>query len=204
MQSVNFAQLGEKPVERRLAVQIFAVACGVLRDDVELAHALFGELLRLADEVLYFSAAEFSANHRDSAEGALVVAALGDFQVSGVKRRGLHSAALKGKAELVGKDLDFISARERLFHDVGDLLVCAYADCRVYFVELFCDLVLITLGKTARHDDRLDFSLALHCSELDDLVDAFLLRGIDKAAGVHDNCVRFGGVADDRKALLPE
>ena len=87
MQPFDFAQLRQQPVERGLAVKILAVARGVLRDDIQLAHALFRQALGFLYKILYFSAAEFSAYHRNGAEGAFVVAALGDFQIGGVKRR---------------------------------------------------------------------------------------------------------------------
>ena len=195
MQAVDLAQLGEQLVERGLAVQILAVARGVLRDDVQLAHAVGGKTLCLFNKIFYFSAAEFSAYHRDRAERTFVIAALGDFEIGGIERRGQHSAA-----QLVGEQLERAVAAEHLLHHVGDLLIGADAHSRVDLIELLGDLVLIALRKTAGDDDRLDLALALEVAQLDDLVDALLLGGVDKAAGVHNDRVRLGRIVNDRIA----
>ncbi len=203
MQAVDLAQLGEQLVERGLAVQILAVARGVLRDDVQLAHAVGGKLFCFGEQVLYFSAAEFSANHRNRAEGAFVVAALRDFQICRVKRRGLHSAALQREQQFVGKLLNLLTL-QRLGHDIRNLLIGADADRRVNFVELLGDFVLIALGKTAGDNNRLDFALALEVAQLDDFVDALLLGGVDEAAGVHNYRVGVSRIIHDFKAPLTE
>ena len=202
-EAVDFAQLLEQLRELRRAVQILSVAGGVLSDDVELFHALRGKLTRFLEYILHRAAAEPAADQRNRAVGAAIVAALRDLEISGVGGSGLHSAAAERKLQFVGEKLHLVACK-RFEHDVGDFIVRADADGGVDLIELLGDLVLIALGKAARDDNRLDFSLAFEITQLQNLVNALLLGGFDKAAGVHDHRVRLFGVADKLKAAFLE
>ena len=67
--------------------EVLAVARGVLRHQAELLDAGRFELARLLHQALDGAAAEAAAPERDRAEGARVVAALGDLEVGVARRR---------------------------------------------------------------------------------------------------------------------
>ena len=71
--------------------EVFAVGGGVLADERDFAHAGGGQIFRFAHHRLESAAAEFSAQLRDDAERAGMVAALGDLDVGGVARRREHA-----------------------------------------------------------------------------------------------------------------
>ena len=78
--------LGERVEELRQAVleaEVFAVARGVLTDEGDLAGAAGDELLGFGDDRFKSARAEFAAKVGNDAEGAGMVAALGDFDVGG-------------------------------------------------------------------------------------------------------------------------
>ncbi len=75
---------GERVEQRGKAVfeaEVFAVAGGVLADEGDFLDAAGDELLGFGDDGLEAAGAEFAAQVGDDAEGAGVVAALGDFDV---------------------------------------------------------------------------------------------------------------------------
>ena len=199
----DFAKAAQKLGEHELAVDVLAVARGVLSDDVQLPDTAVGELPRLGEDILHGAAAESAADKRDRAVGTAVVAAVRYLYVSGVFRCGLNSSAAEGQLHFVGEELGFLAV-ERVEHHVGDICVRADADSGVYLVKLFGDLVLIPLRKAAGDDDRLDLALALERAELNDLVDALLLGGFDKAAGVDNDRVSVGGIVHDSETAFLE
>jgi hypothetical protein len=88
----QFAQPGAQrpPADEAGAVlQVDAVGAGVLRDHQQLAHARFGERSRLLQHIADRPADQRTAQRRDDAEGATVVAALGDLEVGKMLRRQL-------------------------------------------------------------------------------------------------------------------
>ena len=64
-----------------MQTQVFAVAGGVLADQVDLAHALLEQARGFGNHRFEAPAAELAAILRDHAEGAGMVAALGDLDV---------------------------------------------------------------------------------------------------------------------------
>ena len=78
----------EEGSETVAEAEVFAVAGGVLTDEGDLANATGDELLGFSDNRLEAAGTEFAAQVGDDAEGAGVVAALGDFDVGGGARRG--------------------------------------------------------------------------------------------------------------------
>jgi len=71
--------------------EIFAVARGVLADQVDLADALGEHASGFDDNRFETAAAKVAAKLRDHAERAGMIAALGDFNVSVVARGGKHA-----------------------------------------------------------------------------------------------------------------
>src|SRR5580704_7354599 len=78
----------EKDGKAIAQAQIFAVESGVLADERNFTDARLGEIFRFADDRFETTAAEFSAELRDYAEGAGMVATFVDFDVSRVARSG--------------------------------------------------------------------------------------------------------------------
>ncbi len=74
-------ELVEECGEAVLDAEVFAVAGGVLADEGDLLNAAGDELARFGDDRLEAAGTEFSAQIGDDAEGAGVVAALGDLDV---------------------------------------------------------------------------------------------------------------------------
>ena len=72
----------EEGGEAVLEAEVFTVAGGVLADEGDLPDAAGDELLGFGDDRLEAAGAELAAQVGDDAEGARVVAALGDLDVS--------------------------------------------------------------------------------------------------------------------------
>jgi hypothetical protein len=80
-QAVDLSERVEELREAVLEAQVFAVAGGVLADEGDLADAAGDELPRLGDDGFKSTRPEFSAQVGNDAEGAGVIASLGDFDV---------------------------------------------------------------------------------------------------------------------------
>src|SRR5580698_3049470 len=80
----NLCEAGEKLREAVFETEVFAVAGGVLADQIDLAHALFEEASGFRDHGFETAAAEVTAILRDHTEGAGMIAAFGNFQVGEV------------------------------------------------------------------------------------------------------------------------
>ena len=72
-------------------LQVEAVGAGVLADDQQLLRAGRDQLLRLAQDGVGAAADEVAAQARDDAEGAAVVAALGNLHIAVVARGELEA-----------------------------------------------------------------------------------------------------------------
>ena len=84
----DLRQAGEQLRQTVFEAEIFAVAGGVLADQIDLAHALREEARRFRNHRFEAAAAEFAAILRDHAEGAGMIAAFGDLDVREVARSG--------------------------------------------------------------------------------------------------------------------
>ncbi len=89
--SRNFALHLAVPEQARLVFHVDAVGAGVLRDDQQFLDARLGQLFRLAQHVGGRARDQIAAQRRDDAEGAAVVAALGNLQIGVVARRQLDA-----------------------------------------------------------------------------------------------------------------
>src|SRR5262249_50717888 len=81
--------------------EIFSVACCVLPDECDFANARAGQLLGFTRDRFKPAAAKFSAQLRNDAEGAGMIAAFRDFDVGRVARSG-HKPRCKVVIEVVG------------------------------------------------------------------------------------------------------
>ena len=104
LDAVDLVQLAEQLGQADVAVEVEAVVGRVLGDEDQLAHAVGGQLARLAEHFLDRLGDVLAAHAGDGAEGAESVAALGDLQIGVVPRRdaqagGVFQGADRGGAE---------------------------------------------------------------------------------------------------------
>ena len=188
---VQLTQLPQQGRQLTLAVQVDAVAGDVLGDDDALLHTGLGQLLRLGQHVLHAAASVLAPQGGDDAEGAAVVAALGDAEVGEVFGRGQHPVKLVDHAvdvaEAAGR-----AAGDDLLQRRDDLAVAARAHDAVHLRQLVQDLLLIALGEAAGDEDLAHQPLLLQRRHGEDGVDGLLLGAVDEAAGVDDHHVRAG------------
>ncbi len=199
---VQLFDLREAFEQQRQAVaqaEVFAVKGGVLSDEGDFADARGGQVRGFARDRLQPPAAEFSAQLRDDAEGAGMVAALIDLDVGGVARRR------EDARRLVLVEIRDRVARFRIFRALAevaaarrqDLLDFAGADHGVDFGNLRANLFAVTFGQAAGDDEFLGAAEFLVLGHFEDGFDRFLLRRGDEAAGVDDEDVGFIGPPRD-------
>ena len=186
-------ELREELVEDELLVEVESVGGGVLGDEVELAGAVAGELLGLGDDDLHGLRAELAADLGDDAEGARVVAPLGEAEVGGVAGGEADAVAVDLVAGQLGGDevecLPGPGLLEEGGADVGDLLAVGDAEDGVDAVEAFLELGAVPLGEAAGDDDGLEATLAFEVDHGADGVQGLLFGGLEEAAGVDDDDV---------------
>ena len=172
-------------MEPRPPGEVGAVGGEVLGDEGELERPLARERLRLGDDVLDRPRSLRPAQLRDDAEGAGVVAPLGDLEVGGVRREGVHPRR-RGRVDELGIR-DDEPLRLRVGDDPRHVGVGAGAEEVVHLGQLAGELVGVALHEAARDDELLAAAGALQLGEPHDGVDRLHLRALDEAAGVHDD-----------------
>ena len=151
------------------------------------------------DDGFKAAAAEFSAQLRNHAESAGVVAAFVDFDVGGVAGRGENArrrVVIKvggkvGGVRIVGAELAFARCE--------DFLDFAGADHGVNFRDLLADVVAIAFDHAAGDDQFLRAPEFFVFGHFQDRVHGLFLRGLDEAAGVDDEHV---GLARARREFV--
>jgi hypothetical protein len=172
--------------------QVLAVAGGVLGDQVELDETRGFELLRLGHQALDGAAAEAPAPDRNRAEGAGVVAPLGDLEVreaaggQQARRRVVEDHVRRGRQRRAAAELDHVAHLAELVEP----------DEAVDLGDLAGELVAEAVDHAAGHQDLLD-PLPLPSHDLEDRVDRLLLGLLDEGAGVDDHRVGMVEVLDD-------
>ena len=158
-------------------LDVEAVGAGVLADDQQFLDARFDEPLGLGHDVIGRPAREAAAQRRNDAERAAVVTTLGDFQVRVVPRR--QAQALRRHEVEVG----VVQRRHRVVHRFHDASYwCGPVTASTPGMRL-ADHVLLD-AEAAGDDDA-----AVLGHRFADRVEAFLLGGVEKAAGVDDDDV---------------
>ncbi len=163
-----------------LVADIDPVGAGVLRDDEEFLGPRGDQLLSLAQARIDPPARQLAAQIRDDAEGAGVIAALGDLEVA-VVARGELDVRLRDQVD------ERALARRRVDVDGLDhLFVLMRPGDRQHLRMGGADRVGF-LAHAAGHDHA-----AVLRDGLADRSEALFLGGIEKAAGVdqHDVCAR--------------
>ncbi len=175
-----------------LVAHVDAVGAGVLRDDEDLAHALFDQVLGLAHDLADRPRNEIAAHRRNDAEAATMVAAFGDLQIRVVARRELDA----GRRHQVG--VRIVRLRQVPVHVVEHLGRRMGSRDGEHLRVHLGDEILATVA--ARTEAARDDHLAVFRQRFTDGVERFLHRRVDEAAGVDDDEVspligRAGGVA---------
>ena len=180
------------------AVEVLAVAGGVLCHQGQLLDAQGVHILGLGDHVLHGAGAELASNGGDGAVGAAVVTALGDLEVGGVVGGGEDAVAaqadgilvLEGAVLLFGGDILTLALLLHGPDGLHDVVDTAHAEKSIYLGELLEDLLAVALGETARDDDALEGAVLLEPGLVQDVVDGLLLGALDEGASVDDDDVR--------------
>ncbi len=141
--AVDLIEFAQQLREADFAIEVEAIVRRVLGDDDQLADAVGGELVGLADDFLDRLGHVLAAHAGDGAEGAKAVATLGDLEVGVVARRdpeagGVFLALHRGGAEeaalfvllpsLTLRARRTLRARQRTVYDLRDLLAAEHAD----------------------------------------------------------------------------
>ena len=162
----------------RLVADVDAIGRGVLADDQKLLGAGLDQLLGLAKDRVGPAADEVAAQLRNDAEGAAVVAALGNLQIAVVTRGELEARLGDQVEERRGH------RRRGLVHRLHHLLVLVRAGDREHLREARAD-DLGLLAEAAGDDDA-----AVLRNGLADRLEALFLGRIEEAAGVDQHHVR--------------
>ena len=160
--------------------QIRAIGAGVLGNHQDLLHPGTHQLLGLAQHLADRAAAEAPAHGRDDAEGAVMVAALGNLEIGVMPGSELHP--------LRGHEIHerLMPGRQMFMHRGKHVLVTLRAgdfqDRRMAVQNA------LRLRTEAAGDDH----PAVLRQRLADGVQGFVHRRIDESAGIHDDQVRGG------------
>ncbi len=184
-------------------VEIGAVARNVLRDDDELPDAVGGKLPCLRDDVFEPSRAVVPPDVGDRAEGAEVVAALRDAQVSPARPGGHDAGDLLHGGVFIAEEA-CAAPREHRVGGAHDVPEAPDAEHGVDLRQLLQDRILVALAQTARDDQTAQPALLLELRHLQNVVDGLALRGVDEAAGIHDREIRPLRLGHQREAGLVE
>ena len=181
------------------AVEVLAVAGGVLCHQGQLLDAQSVHILGLGDHVLHGAGAELTADGGDGAVGTAVVTALGDLEVGGVIGGGQHAVTaqadgvlvLEGAVLLLGGEVLLLALLLYGLDSLHDVVDTAHAQEGVHLGELLENLLAVALGETARDDDTLEGAVLLEPGLVQDVVDGLLLGALDEGAGgIDDDDVR--------------
>ena len=154
-----------------------AIGRGVLADHQQFLRARGDQLFRLAQHRIDPPAGELPAQLRDDAERAGVIAALGNLEIAVVPRRQLHI----GLRDQV--DVGPLRRRCGFVHRLDHRLVLVRAGHREHLREARADHLGL-LAHAAGHDHA-----AVLGDGLADRLEAFLLGGVEEAAGVDQHHV---------------
>ena len=193
--ALDLHKLPQQQRKTRLAIDVQTPAGDVLRDDDQLFDAERREILRLLHDGIERTAAVAAADGGDGAEGAPVVAPLGDAQIRPARTGRDHAADLLNGAALVA-EIQGPAAVHHVLDGLTDLAEAARAEHTVHLRKALEDVVFVPLRETAGHEDLFQAARLFHLGELQDLVDRLALGGVDEAAGVDDRNVAAVPLAD--------
>ena len=176
--------------------KIVPIGGQVLRDEVQLPNAGRREPLRFPHEIVHRAGLLRPAKSRNDAKRAGVVAAFRDLQVAAPAPRAPHAWGL-GIVGVVRRSDD----RARATEDLPDLQECAGSQEVVHLGKFPGERLAVALRKTPGDHQLPSLPPGLDLGELEDGLDALLLRGTDERAGIDDQDIGVFGILGHVVAL---
>ncbi len=128
--------------------QVFAVAGGVLADEIDFADAHGEHASGFVDDAFKAAAAELTAELRDDAEGTGVIAAFGDLDIRGVARGGEDAGRQIVIQIRFGRQFLWRDA----FAERGDFVELVGAEHGIHFGQIVLNVGAVALHQAAGHD----------------------------------------------------
>ena len=175
----------------------------VLGHDHQLAHAVGRQLAGFGHDVFHRLGGVLAAHLRNRAERAQPVAAFGDLQKGEVPRRDPQPVAIvqrPRRGRLKHRPLLVQPADQPIGH-LGHLLAAEDAHQVVDLGQRLQQLFLLALGQAAGDDHAADVPLALQLEHLVDRGVRLVAGPLDEAAGVDDDEIGAGRLADQLVAV---
>ena len=149
------------------------------------------ESLRLSQHLIIRTAGVRSAQLRDNAVGAAVVAALSNFQISHIARSRQHTRqSLDIFAFELFQMLQALACHN-LVDNPADISKAVRTNNGINLRQAFKQLVSIALAQAASHNQIFAAALRLIFAHLQHSIDGFFLCAFNKAAGVDNNQISF-------------
>ena len=202
--ALDRAERAQELRELRLAVEVAPVLRRVLRDEDDLLHAARGEVHHLIADILDGAAAVGAADVGDGAEGAAVVAALGDLHIGGVGGRRRDARRVLVIEQLVLACDDDAVSLERLLDGLHDAVPRACADDGIRLRHIIEELLPVALAEATCDDEAAAAAGLLVFRHVEDGRDRLLLGGLDERACIDDEDIRLRRLRRELDAVLPE
>ena len=196
----NFRRPFQQLRQLGMADPVDAEAGGILSHQNVLLHAFFRQRANFVQHVLHFPGTEAAPDQGDGAVGAAVVTAVSNADVGGIGRGGQHPAA--GQNGIIPAAEALALAVQGRLQRLRQTRVLAHAHQQIDLRHIGHELFFVALGQTARSHQHLAFAGALVFGHLQQSVDALLLGGVDEAAGVDDQHLRFLFICGNGIAVL--
>ncbi len=201
--AVDRLQLAQQLDQPDLAVEVEPVIGGVLRDDIQFAHAVSRQLTGLGHDHLDRFRDVLAAHLGDRTERAGAVATFRDFEIRVVPRRDPQPGAIvQGGDRRRPKQLALLagSANQVVGHAV-DLVAAENSDDVIDLGQLVEQCRAKPLRQTAGDNHAPRSSGLLEVEHLADHGFRLGPRAFDEAARVHDDEIGTVGIADQRVAI---
>ena len=181
LDTLDGAQLFHEGHQLGPPVQVGPITHRVLGDQHQLAHPAAGQTAGLLHQLVDGFAVVLAADGGDGAKGALMVATVGDAQVSPVARGQLQPGRT---VDIGGPGL-----AQGAVHMGGDVGLFGQGEDLVGLGQLDLQFLLVALSQAAGGDHGLAAALGLEAVGFEDGLDGLLLGRADEAAGVHHHHV---------------
>ena len=191
VQLLDLTELFEKFMQRFMSVEVKSIECRLLRDQNEFGHTVAGKTLRFCDQLFPGNTSVMSADLRDNAVSAVLVTPFRDLQKSVVTAGRDQSFCLNVRIPAGILQKNTLFSGKCVIDRLRDARPAGRPDDRVYFRDLFKDLLFISLCHAAR--DHKDFQIPglLQVSESQDFLYALCLGLLYEAAGIDHRRIRF-------------
>ena len=161
LNALQLVEITQKLRQKQLAGEVLAIAGGVLRHDNQLLDAVSSKASCLCHNLIIRTAGVGTAQLRNNAVGAAVVAALSNFQIRHVTRRSQHSGRSLHIFAFQLLQMLYALACQHLVDNPTDIGKAVGADDSVNLRHAFEKLVCITLAEAACHNQILAAALLL-------------------------------------------